>query len=315
MTAAAKGFGQLSAADVLIGTIPLGQLVAVTNNSPNPPGVVHNVTDAVTDVIVERTIDGASTVVVQLFDPYRSLLRSGMFDFGLALTLDGLNFALVAFAKTGDQLQLTFEAAAAYNLRQQKGPKAYGSSTNLDGFVQMLVSAVPGVKLVCQPGPVSFTTGSGATASTTTTTVAPIARGTTSLPDEDSWTCINRLANSAGWRAFECEGTIYIGSDAWLLTNMPPGGTLREFTTTVQIIDGTYDVGMPLGQLTVTAMTVLWPYKPGTPVIVAEMGRFSGTWLVYSMQRDFFKPQASITLQIPMAPEQVRLGLPTLQYV
>lgn len=307
-----KGFGQLGAADILIGEVPLGQLVPIQDKSPNPPGKVQNVTSSVTDAILARTVDGASTVVLQMQDPVRSILRSGMFSFGLALTVDGLNFALVQFAKTGDQLQLTFEAAAAYDLRKQKGALVWASTTDLDGFVRHLVDAVPGVKLVCEPGAVSFETGSGVNASST---VSIIARGTTAQPDEDSWTCINRLANSAGWRVFECEGTIFMGSDQWLLKEFPSAGTIKEFTTEVQVIDGTYDVGMPLGQLTVTAMNATWPAKPGQPITVANMGPLNGVWLVYSMQRDLFNPQGTMTLQVPMNPEQVKIGLPQLQNV
>ena len=321
MTAAAKGMGDLSVADVLIGKVPLGQLVPITNSSPNPTGVVQNVTAGVTDCVLGRTVDGASTVILSLQDPYpRSILRSGIFSFADTLTFDGLEFVNVADSKTGDQLQLTFEAAAAYNLRQQKGPDPWASANDLDGFVQHLINAVPGVELVCQPGPVSFGTGSGATASTTVTS---IMRGTTAEPNEDSWTCINRLANSADNPATlgrlsatrRVARTIYMGSDSWLLTEFPSAGTIREFTTAVMNIDGTYDVGMPLGQLTVTAISNQWTAKPGQPIDVAGMGVFDGTWLVYSMQRNLFNPQASITLQKAMSAEQVRLGLPTLQFL
>lgn len=327
MVTPAKGFGELSVGDVLVGQVPLAELLPVANPDGTPPGEHVDLTAAVTDIIVERTIDGASSVTLQLLDTERTILRSGLFQNGIDLTLDGLNFAMVQTEKTGDQLQVVFEAAAAYDLRKQSGAFNYKSATDLDGFARYLLAggppgphggpafAVPGAQLVAQPGAVSFATGSGSTASTTTVTSVPIARGTTSLPDEDSWTCLNRLANSAGWRCFECEGDVYLGSDTWLLTQFPSGGTLEEFTDGVQDIDGTYDVGMPLGQLTVTAMTVLWPYKPGQPVTVAGMGPFDGTWLVYSMQRGLYSPQASITLQKPMTAEQVRLGLPTLQYV
>lgn len=309
---AVKGFGTLSAADVLIGEIPLGQLVPIVNASPNPPGKVQNVSSAVTNIILGRTIDGASTVIIQLQDSTRSILRSGIFDFGLTLTLDGLNFALVAFTKAGDQLQLTFESAAVYNLRQQKGAMNWPSTSDLSGFAQHLISATPGATLVCQPGPVSFATGAGSLASSTETS---IARGTTANPTEDSWTCLNRLFNSAGWRIFECEGQITAGSDSWLLTESPSAGTIEEFTTAVQVIDGSYDIGMPLGQLTVAAMNEKWEAKPGQPITAANMGPFSGVWLVYALQRNNFNPQGSMTLQTPMTPEQVRVGVPTLQNV
>lgn len=312
----AKGFGPLGPADVLIGEIPLAQLVPIVNKSTTPPGKVDNLTGGVTDLQLNRTIDGASYIVMQLQDPSRNILNGGLFDFGDTLSFDSLNFALVSFKKATDQLQITFEAALAYNLRKQTGPLAWNSTTDLVGFVQHLLTAVPGATLVAQPGPVSFDTGSGFTASSTVTQSQVISRGTTSTPNEDSWTAINRLANSCGYRAFESEGVLYLGSDQWLMAHFGSAGTLTEFTPQVLNIDGEYDIGMPLGQMTVTTMSNLWPYGPGNSVMLARMGPFGrNPWMVYSLQRNLYNPQGSITLQAPMTPEQVRLGTPILQYV
>lgn len=323
----ARGMGQLSAADVLISEVPLNQLVAISAEAGLPREQRVNVTPGVTDMILNRTVGGASYITLQIQDRSRQILRSKIFsDFGLVLALDGLNFALVQFAKQGDELQIQFEAALAYDLRLQSGAFNFASATNLAGFAQRLLTnpptgkgftgqAIPGATLKAEAGPVSFDTGSGVTASTTTSTSYPIARGTTSVPNEDSWTALNRVGAAAGWRVFECEGELVIGSDQWLIDDFPSLGTIREFTPGVANIDGTYDIGMPLGQLTVTAMCATWPYKPGDHVTVAGMGKFNGEWYVYAMRRDLFNPQGSMTLQRPMNPEQVRLGAPTLQYV
>jgi hypothetical protein len=318
-TPPARGMGQLSAADVLINTVPINQIVPILaqgyQSNPTAVAQVANVTSGVTDMQLNRTIDGASSIVMQLQDPHRSIINSGMFNFGDVLAWDGLNFALVQFAKQGDQLQITFEAALAYDLRKQTGAFTWASTTDLPGFVEHLLTAVPGATLVAQPGAVSFDTGSGVDASSTATATSPIARGTTETPNEDSWTCINRLANSCGYRVYECEYTIYLGSDDWLLTEFPSAGTLVEFTPAIMNMDGTYDIGMPRGQISVTAITQYWPYHPGQPVTIARLGPLNGVWLVYSMQRDLFNPEGTMTLETPMTAEQVRLGVPSLQYV
>ena len=313
----AKGFStQLSAADVLVGEVPLSQLVPIVNPGDTPPGIPQDLTSGVTDLQMNRQIDGASYAVLQLQDASRSILNSALFDFGDTMTFDGLNFALVAFAKQADQLQITFEAALAYDLRKQSGPLAWKSATDLVGFVAHLLTAVPGAKLIAEPGPVSFDTGSGFTASTTVSQSVTISRGTTSTPNEDSWTAINRLANSAGYRAYECEGVLYLGSDAWLMSEFGSAGTLTEFTPAILNMDGTYDIGMPLGQVTVTAMSDLWPWKPGDAVTLARMGPLGrNPWLVFSMARNLYNPQGTMTLQAPMSAEAVRLGTPTLQYL
>ena len=156
----------------------------------------------------------------------------------------------------------------------------------------------------------------GCLSPTTSTGTGPISRGTTSTPNEDSWTAINRLANSCGYRSFAVEQVLYLGSDPWLISQFGGAGTLTEFTPQVMNMDGTYDIGMPLGQVTVTAMRDLWPYPPGASVVLNRMGPLGrNPWLVYSLACNMFNPQGTMTLQAPMSAEQVRLGTPTLQYV
>ena len=305
----AKGFSTaLTAGDLVIQGIPLTQLVQPFAKNYQAAQVIDNVSSAVIDIIVQRTMDGASNVTVQLADPDRQILNSGIFSFSDVLTLDGMNFCLVQWQKEGDQLQIVFEAAVVYDLRKQTGAIASTTSTDLSGFIAQLVRAVPEATLVCEQTPL----------------IKPIAlsRGGLTYPNEDSWSCMNRLATSGGWRCFESEGIIYVGSDSFLegLNNtgtlyVPPSSptVLSEFNTMVQDMDVDYDIGKPFGQCVVTAMMDLWPYQPGNLVSIANMGPASDVkWLVYSMERDFFEPQASIILQAPMTAAQVAAGTPTL---
>jgi hypothetical protein len=63
-------------------------------------------------------------------------------------------------------------------------------------------------------------------------------------------------------------------------------------------------------------MSDLWPYKPGNAVTLNRMGPAGRyPWLVYSMTRNLYNPQGTMTRQAPMSAEAVRLGTPTLQYV
>lgn len=312
----ALGFSSaLTVGDLVIKGLPLGQLVppysgpdtVARPGSALPWKVIDNLSGAVIDIIVQRSMVGASNVTVQMADPDRTILNSGLTTYGDVLSMDGLNFALVQQQKQGDQLQWVFESATVYNLRKQTGTIATTQSRNLTSFVESLVAKVPGTRLVAEQAP--------------TYKAISLSRGGVSYPDEDSWSCMNRLATSAGWRCFESEGIIYLGSDAWLLNEAiptPPGSptVLEEFTSMVEDMDFDWDIGKPYGQVVVTALTDLWPYQPGNRVSIARMGPASTVkWLVYSMERDFFNAQASIVLQAPTSAAQIAAGTPTLSNI
>lgn len=284
------GFGPVNPGDLTI---------AVNGNSLQP----FVETGALNDVLVERTISGASTITLQLTDPFRKILNSGIFSFGDTLELDGLNFTLVQFNKSADQLQLVFEATGVAQLRLQTGNTATTTTSDVTSFARSLVNAIPGLGFVGDPTPVN--------------PAIAVGRGTSDDPTddpEDSWTCLQRLATTAGLRCWESANVIYFGSDPYW-ESFGVKGTLQEWTAGVQNMDFDFDVGKPYGDITVTAMTELWAYNPGDIVHTAKLGPASGLtnpdpsvgsvpnlWLVSDMQRDFYSPQATITLTVPMPP-------------
>jgi hypothetical protein len=288
-TTPAQGFGQLTIGDITINSGPVNS----------------NFAAAVTDIIVERNIASASTVTIQLTDPTREILRSNIYGYSDILEMDGLLFALVQITKTGDQLQFIFEAYGVFLLRQQTGATASAQTTDLTSFIEQLVRAIPGLGFLAQvnrdPGAPSIAVG----------------RGTTTNPNEDSWTCMVRIAATAGWRVFESNNIIYLGSDPFWMT-FPSVATLQEFTPSVYNIDFDYDIGQPFGNVTVTGVANLTDYPPGSVVTVLDMGpvsAFGGLWLVNDMQRDFYTPMMTLTLQQPISaelylnPSQADLGI------
>src|SRR5215831_12083280 len=66
-------------------------------------------TEAILDATVERTIEGASTLTITVLDRDRKLLRSGRLATKTDIKIDGLWFRLVSVEKNGDNLILTFE--------------------------------------------------------------------------------------------------------------------------------------------------------------------------------------------------------------
>ena len=310
-------------------------------------------TEAITQIMYEKNMAGATTLIISMNDPTRKLLneflvqleklhvaaegkslgtREQQFSQGVCIAIKDqgriLHYVLSQTAKAGDQLQLTFEALAVYRLRQQVSRVASTtttSSTAVTQFVQGLVLALnyPGSKYpkVSFVGPDYATVWSKLTGNAGVPVVAQqLSRGTTTDPYEDSWTCIQRIGSTVGWRLWENNNTFYFGPDEYwlgLLTKDSVGASvppinevmktlgsklpvLQEFTPTVLDMDFDWDVEAPFGQIT---GTVLWgpgfPYEIGEIVQVKKLGPANGNWMVYDMQRDGYSPMATMTLQVP----------------
>ena len=263
----------------------------------NGQRLTTDVAGAVIGGTVMRTAQGASTITLQLADPLRTILRSGLFVYGSVLQVENLSFTAVQLTKSADVLQLVFEASGVAALRLQTGVQATTNSVDLTGFVQSLVSAVPGLQLIAQSTPLAA--------------AVSIGRGTSNDVTEDSWTCIQRVVTSAGWRCFEVNGIIWLGPDSFFLS-APSQGTLVEFTPQIQNIDFDYDIGKPFGTATVTGMCETWGYPPGAVVWTSGMGPMDGQpWMVQDCQRDLYSPQMTATLHVPMSPYDVINGVPT----
>jgi hypothetical protein len=206
--------------------------------------------DAITQVLYEKNMAGATTLVLTLSDPTRYLLDTFLvpletsqvrqqqssigtgdqqFSQGVCLAIRDqgriLHYVLSQTAKAGDQLQLTFESLAVYRLRQQVSRVAStttAQSTAVTQFVQGLVLALnypgspyPAVSFV---GPDYATIWSQLSGNAGVPVVAQsLSRGTTTDPYEDSWTCIQRTSSTVGWRLWENNGIFYFGPDEYWL--------------------------------------------------------------------------------------------------
>ena len=303
-TSSATSFGPQPSLATL-GTNPgaaFGETFEISDLIINGSQLSVDVQNALQDSLINRTIATASTVTMQISDPTRKLLRAGILKFGYLLSVADLSFMLVQATKAGDTLQVVFETAGIALLRQQVGVQATTTTNNITSFIASLVSAVPGLGFVGYNG--------AAYADAEQTTAVSIGRGTTADPFEDSWTCIQRVATSAGWRCFEVNNTVYLGPDSFFL-GQNPVATLSEFTPGIQNMDFDYDIGKPFGTVTVTAMTGTWGYNPGQIVLTSGMGPLdSQPWIIQSMRRDMFNPLASIVLYSPMTP-QYAIAAPT----
>jgi hypothetical protein len=280
--------------------------------------------DSITNLILQKTMNGASTLTIQLSDPTRKILNqfltplansttANQFKIGGQLTVDGLNFTFVQFVKASDMMQLVFESTAINRLRNQRGATKQVTSTAVTQFISEMAGAL-GYKVV---GP-DYATVFPLIEKGKRPVNVTMARGTSTDLNEDSWTAMSRIASSIGWRLWENAGTIYFGPDEYWLGNLsvvnkhniPPINQMRgttlgnlqqinEFTRTVQLVDYDWDSGKPYAQCNVTAIMDHWNYEIGEIVKVNNVGPGSGYWMVYSMQRDLFLPTGTLVLQVP----------------
>lgn len=85
--------------------------------------IKFNAAELVTGAEIERTIEGASTLKIDINDYGRQVLRSGILSNRLDIEVDGLWFRLAAVDKTGDKLSLTFEDREIAVLRTYQDKK------------------------------------------------------------------------------------------------------------------------------------------------------------------------------------------------
>lgn len=106
----------------------------------NGIGIRAFVGDAITDSKVGLTVEGASTLSLDIEDPKLELIQSGLFSNVVDLDLDGLGFRLVKVTKSGTKITVTFEDLPIARLRKFTGfKKVLRSKHTRAEFVQMLV--------------------------------------------------------------------------------------------------------------------------------------------------------------------------------
>lgn len=129
------------------------------------------------------------------------------------------------------------------------------------------------------------------------------------LTEEDSWTCMNRLANEVNWRCFCVSGIIYFVSEEWLFKSKS-FMTISEDVEGIDWIDYDYDEGKKHATVTVQCHISRWSAPPGSIVTIQDMGLINGRWIVNDVSRSVFDTQATITLTkpLPVLPEPTSLS-------
>jgi hypothetical protein len=286
-------------------------------------GWAENVGDSLTNLSISYDIDGTCTVIAQIEDPQRTLLRSALGLQRTVINIDGVCFVMADINKQGPQLTLTFEHVVQSALKDHTETVSVLSDTmsrtkfceKLVGYEAWISCSLPGgpspghAVTMLYTGNVNPTTG-GAT---------PLPYSTTFTELQTFWDSILSTLGTIGWRAFPLGvNQLVMVSDQWLYTQ-PPIATIDEDTPGVQSIDFDWDIRKPLGQLTITCNASAWAFPIGSVIaFTPKMGiagvqsdlslRFTknsqlppanGHWLVTDVSRSLMSSLATITLDVP----------------
>jgi cell wall-associated NlpC family hydrolase len=228
---------------------------------------------------LERTIDGASQVQVQVQDARRTLLRSGMLNHPSWLKVDGHAYELAAVTKSGPVLTLTFEDAIAAAMSKPKGLLTVAARRMTRADFLARLAATAHVKATVDP------------ALDRVRARNPLTRD----KGEDSWVAAGRIADEVQARRFSDGARMVVGGDKWLIGRQPLVA-LREGHGGVDTIDFDYDVGAPAASATVTAWATRWAIPPGLGVTLSDLGPANGPWLVQTVGRPLTSRLTTIAL-------------------
>lgn len=129
----------------------------------------------------------------------------------------------------------------------------------------------------------------------------PFARGR----KEDSWDCINRLAEEVGWYAFERKDVIWYVSGDWLRSR-EPAYVIDSDDAAVDSLDGEIDIGARdlVSEIEVQVYADRWTALQGTVVRVsAAYGPYEGRWTVQQISGPLRDKLKTVTLFKPLPPK------------
>lgn len=126
----------------------------------------------------------------------------------------------------------------------------------------------------------------------------PPTQGKTGWKPENSWNCVQRLAEEVAWRAFFVSGTFYFLSESALFSSKPRA-IIDHQTPGVDSIDFDYDSGKKSATCEIRAHVKRWAAPPGTVIQLTHMGPVNGRWLVSDFERSLYDDMATISLKKP----------------
>ncbi len=255
------------------------------------------VTRALSTVDVDLSAQWASQAVLSLRDDGLVIAASGELVEGVALEVDGLamevdRIGVGGLDGGGEALVVTARAQGAIALRE-RGTLVRRVTSPAQLAAEMAAAA--GLAVVAED-------------MTARTQVGRLA-------GETSWMALSRIAAAAGGLFFEADGTLYLGTPAWLLARAPStlGVAWRSDATAAAHVDGPVAIARSapacersragpraaLYRVGVSASTAA-AVRPGHALVVLGVPGFGAPGLVTSVKWRSSVPQSGlITAVVP----------------
>jgi len=116
---------------------------------------------------------------------------------------------------------------------------------------------------------------------------------------ENSWDCIERMANEVKWYKFMVWDDLWFRpSDDFFTVGV---ADIEEFDGDVGYIDGDYDRNKRTGSVTINTYSDQWVWLPGQTLNLVKMGPWDGLWWVTEVQFNLIgSTDCQVTLKKPM---------------
>jgi hypothetical protein len=141
----------------------------------------------------------------------------------------------------------------------------------------------------------------------TDTKVYEFHRGGAGHKGEDSWQCLQRLADEVKWRCFCIGMTVYFMPDRDLYKARPID-TVSEADVDIDWINFDYDLGKDVTHAEVQCHQRRWVAPPGACVMIEDMGPVNGRWIVSDISRSLYNDDTTISLIKPVKPLPEPIG-------
>jgi len=239
----------------------------------------NDLSKATTSAKMKRTIDGGSTLDLEVADYRRLLVTSATLGGKAYADVDGLHFEMVAVAKGGNRVTLTFEDAVVTEMKRPRGQLLIPASSTTRAEIASRLCGEAGVEVVTDPA----------------------ARGVynSEFKREDqgnSWEMLKSLATDIGWRCFSDGRRVLFGGDEWLATLTQPVDLAEHKDPVLSDIDFDMDVAQPASTAKFTVAAERWSLPPGRPVNLTGIGWGDGVWLVSSFERTLTSHRGQVEL-------------------
>jgi hypothetical protein len=121
---------------------------------------------------------------------------------------------------------------------------------------------------------------------------------------ENSWSCIQRLAQEVNWRAYVSNGRVWFVSEEWLI-NRPPVYRMSEGARGVLEVSFDYETRQEVAECQVKVVASRYTVSPGQIVQLQGEGPADGKWIVATTRQVLTSKVAEIVLRraMPKLPE------------